>query len=122
MRAEPGARPVRCNFYLRTSSKDGGFHYDQISVKGPGGTSGGLLTFHPPGVGDRMPLTDEFQRVPGGIFRVLDRAWLYPAYGSVAWPLGSPNAESPLHLDLIVEACEGPFQNESDLPSPYRRI
>lgn len=122
VQTERGAQPVRCNFYVRTPAEDGKFHYDQISVKGPAGGSGSLLTFLPPAVGDRIPLSDEFQKVPSGIFRVLERAWLYPAYGSQAWPLGSPDSGFPLHLDLIVEACEGPFQNESDLPSPYRRI
>lgn len=116
MQPERQVRPVRCDFYARTPSRDGKFHYDQISVKGPVGSSGELVTLHPPEIGDRISLSDEFQRVPSGAFQVLERHWAYAAYGSIAWPYGLGPAP---HLNIIIEACEGPFQNESDLPSPH---
>lgn len=111
-------QPVECCFYVRTRSEDGKFHYDLLSIKGYAG-GGRLVTFHPPEVGDLIPLRDEWDRIPGGTFKVLSRRWLHSSYGSPNWPLGSPSPHQGPLLDLVVEHCEGPFEDESDLRSPY---
>lgn len=111
--------PVRCNFYVRTSSEDGRFHYDLVSVAGLT-SNGSLHTFHPPAIGDRLPLSDEFGQVPGAVYQVIERSWLYPAYGSALWPHGTPSPQVGPTLDILVERCDGMFMDESDLPSPFR--
>jgi hypothetical protein len=111
-------QPVRCNFYVRTPSRDGRFHYDRVSVKGFAG-DGSLHTFHPPAVGDRVPLIDGSGHVPNGVYRVIERCWLPVAYGSTLWPHGTQGARAGATLDFIVEECDGMFMNESDLPSPF---
>jgi hypothetical protein len=110
---------VKCNFYVRTPSKDDKFHYDRVSIKGQPGSDGSLSTFHPPVVDDRVLLIDQHGQVPDGVYRVIERGWLPVAYGSASWPHGAPSAQTGPTLNLLVEECDGMFMNESDLPSPF---
>ena len=99
----------RCQFYERVKV-EGGYRYNMISINGPGGY-GRFVTPHPPAVGDLISLWDAHEK-RGGVFRVVDRAWLHSSYGSTDWPYGSPaSKEGPL-LDVVVEAAEGPFVDE----------
>lgn len=102
--------PPRCGFYERTPV-EGGWRYELINIA-VRSEAGRLPTNHPPAVGDLVHLWDaRWKR--GGSYRVVERAWSYPAYGSTDWPSGTPTAKEGPLLDVIVEAAEGgPFRDE----------
>lgn len=100
--------PVRCWFYERVAADGGGWHYDRIARRGPDGADA-LVTATPPAVGDSVYL-------PGGMFRVVERSWLYSAWGSVDWPYGEPEPVVGPMLDCVVERCAGLFVDEVGRP------
>lgn len=105
---------VCCTVYERYE-KDGGFGYDQISVDGPSSRSHYLYTTQPPVVGDLITLTYKVQGYPAlGTYRVVERSWLYAAYGSSSWPRDQVRPVEPTMLQLIVEEAVGPFADEVD--------
>ncbi len=91
---------ANCRFYLRESVQ-GGYRYTSLGTSLETGT---LPTAQPPLVGDLVSLD-------GDDFRVIDRHWLYPAYGSMAWPAGGRELE-PLSLTVMVERATGMFADE----------
>lgn len=111
---------VRCAFYARSRVSDtpGAFRFDSIGIETPEGF-GRLPTQHPPAVGDLISLSGQRVNAVGeveqvdGMFRVVERQWLHPEYGSRDWPRGGPAHRGPL-LDVIVEAAEGAFAEEVD--------
>lgn len=96
-------RPARCSFYVRTAAR-GGFTYEHVSLDLPAGEVR-LSLDHPPAVGDLVDL-------PGGVYRVAERAWRYSQYGSGDWPRLERHAKVGPMLDLIVDRAEGPFRDE----------
>jgi hypothetical protein len=93
---------VRCNFWARTPV-DGGYRYDRISISGPGDASAGIRTTMPPAVGDLIWLSTTY--------RVIERAWQYPTFGSLNFPSDGQIVDGPA-MDVIVEHAVGPFVHE----------
>lgn len=54
---------------------------------------------------DAAPLPPE-----SGTYRVVERCFGPPSYGSPAWPYGKP--PPACWVDVIVERADGPFRNE----------
>ena len=71
-----------------------------------------LHTLHPPRIGDLLPLWDEHKRA-GGCFRVVDREWHHPGFGSAVWPLTETAPKEGPSLTVIVEADLGIFYKEA---------
>lgn len=93
---------ARCTFYLREPGQSGGFQYTNLNHQFAPGE--GLLTAIPPQIGDLVG-------VGVGLFRVMDRQWTYPAYGSANWPSGQgPTGKAD--LVLMVERAQGMFVDE----------
>lgn len=97
-----------CGFYARTqvSSNPDRYTYETVNINGPRG-AGRLSLRVPPVAGDLIHL-------PGGPFRVLERAWSHAAYGSVAWPYGATEPKEGPMLDIIVVKDDGPFVGEAE--------
>ena len=112
---------VRCAFSLRwPASEPGQFQYLSINVDSRDG-HGRIPTPHPPAVGDLVNLHgDAFRSSTSdpepvhGTFRVVERVWLYPEYGSNDWPLGQAQAKQGPLLDVFVEYAEGAFANQAE--------
>lgn len=98
---------ARCHFYLRTGTP-GAYEYTSIRIPTRDGT-GMFPTAVPPQIGDivLLPTTGR-----GGCGRVIERQWLYPAYGSMAWPSGRLLEDGVL-LTVILEEAEGVFRGEA---------
>lgn len=110
MTAADCATVPRCAFYLRTQvTDDPTYRYERIEISSPRG-DGLLPTPNPPAVGDLILLSDSFRRT-GGMFRVIERAWLHAQFGSADWPYTSAHAQNGPTLEVIVEPTEGPFVN-----------
>ncbi len=103
---------VRCIFYSRTpGDTPDAYRYARIYLRSGMHADGMLHTPHPPAVGDLISLADATDG-PKGLFHVLERDWLHPDYGSVAWPLA---AEAPTQgplLTVMVEPSDGMFRDE----------
>lgn len=99
---------ARCDFYARVqvTRMQPTYRYDSIRVETWDG-AGVLPTMMPPLVGDLID-------VENVTYRVVDRAWHYPIYRSMAWPAGSAWPQEGPTLTIIVEAAEGPFVAEHD--------
>lgn len=99
---------VECTFHERIAA-DGGYRYSPVHVRTWSGIA--LPVSVPPFVGDLVHLD-----TGGGYrgFRVVDRAWLYPQFGSLAWPTHCPEPLKGPMLTVIVEAAEGPFVREAE--------
>ncbi|MFI7467505.1 hypothetical protein [Nonomuraea sp. NPDC049646] len=97
---------VSCRFYLRQSAS-GGYTYTGLGDGLDG--SGALPTTHPPAVGDLVALG-------GGVYRVVDRLWVYPVYGSQYWP--AAGLVGPLGVTVLVEAADGLFVQEVPVEVP----
>lgn len=112
---------VRCAFYLRWPAREPGqFQYLNLDIESKGGY-GRLPTPHPPAVGDLVNLLGRAFRTSAsdpervnGTFRVVERAWMYPGYGSSDWPRGEARAKRGPLLDVFVEYAEGAFANQVD--------
>lgn len=100
----------RCQFYERIAVEGGGYRYESISINGPGGY-GRFVTLHPPATGDLISLWDAVEK-RGGVFRVVERAWHHPSFGSADWPYGERTSKEGPLLDIIVEPADGPFVDE----------
>jgi hypothetical protein len=106
------ATVIRCAFYARRARPDGTADYDPISVASYF-HDGNLATLHPPLEGDQVLLWDK----TGGkwvSYRILRRAWRPVEYGSYAWPHNQQVPPAGDHLDIVVEVCEGLFEDEAD--------
>lgn len=99
----------RCSFVLRTPVEHG-YTYTTISLV----PSGRLHTHHPPAVGDLISLHDG--TLGDGMYRVIERCWLYPVFGSSAWPCGKNEPTYGPLLDIIVETADGPLRDEASEP------
>lgn len=110
---EPVYAAPRCQFYERVPTV-GGFHYDMISINGPGGY-GRFVTPYPPAKGDLIILWDA-HREHGGVFRVIERAWHHSSYGSTDWPYAERTSKQGPMLDIFVERADGPFVDEVARP------
>ena len=104
-------REVHCAFYERTDADDGQFHYRRAYPHTPDG-SGMIRTTCPPAVGDLVSVRDQSEDGPSGTFRVIERAWMHPSFGSAHWPHVGGVQHGPI-LDLIVVADPGPFRDEA---------
>lgn len=98
---------VRCYFYERTPAP-GGHTYKILHPHTP--QPGLLVLPQPPAVGDRVTLPGDPQP-----YRVVDRVWNYPAWGSGAWPLVDLEPQDGPLVDLIVECANGPFIDEVEV-------
>jgi hypothetical protein len=124
---------VRCHFYARTlappadpdpdpdpdsDDADGGgggeqpaapaaYDYAPLDIAGWHQDTA-LHTQIPPVVGDLVWLVNEYTRT-GATYRVTERHWNYPAYGSQRWPAASTQADN-CDMTLIVEPAPGPFR------------
>jgi hypothetical protein len=78
----------------------------------------GFRLLHIPQVGDLVYLDAgvEAGSALSGTFKVVQRSWLYSAYGSTNWPQGEPVPRCPGNVDILVERAEGPFTND-DTPT-----
>jgi hypothetical protein len=108
---------ARCRFYVRTVLSEGPpptARYDAINVRG-WHDDGCVHTQHPPTVGDLVYLIDDITKTDG-TYRVLERAWSHPNYGSAYWLPGTPTPKRGPSVDYIVERAEGLFRHE--VPAP----
>jgi hypothetical protein len=113
--AEPSAI-VHCHFYLRRSQPNGGRPvYEPLRIDG-WEQSGALTTWHAPQRWDLIYLKVRNSALDG-VYRVLERSWRQPAYGSVYWPHDKQMPTTGPALDLIVEAADGLFDDEAP-PAP----
>lgn len=101
---------VQCCFYERTPVTSDTWKYEQINVASWHG-DGRLRTHHPPQVGDLLSLWDQTRR-EGGSFRVMDRQWHHPTYGSMDWRHGQQMQAEASTLTVIVERDMGIFYRE----------
>lgn len=106
--AVPSTITVRCFFHLRRTTATG-YRYEGLPIKGSGSTY--LSTAHPPAIGDYINLDT-------GTYRVVDRSWTHPEYGSMSWPYGKQEPTAGPMLTLIVEEAAGPFLNEVEGDCP----
>jgi hypothetical protein len=118
---------IRCVFHLRWPARSTGHHYLNLDIDSPSGY-GPLPLSCPPAVGDLVNLNGRAYRTNSGepervhgTFRVVERAWSYPEYGSNSWPRGEPRAKVGPRLDVFVEHAEGAFadQVEGDEELPF---
>jgi hypothetical protein len=110
--SEPLRSAVRCNFYLRLTITDAPtYRYRAILISNP--ESGGILTIHPPAIGDLIGLWDQFRK-EGGTYRVIERCWQHAGWGSISWPYTENRPIVGPALDVIVIPFEGPFVQEAE--------
>lgn len=103
--------PPRVYFYERTPVGEQ-WRYDRLNISSADG-SGVLRTAHPPMVGDLLYLQPGEGQAQ--TYRVVGRAWMHPARGSAAWPLGEAQPVDGPMLDVLVEAAPGLFRDEAPL-------
>jgi len=101
-------RPVEINITIRTTAADGYTDYEDVHVNTWYGED--LRTHHVPAVGDVIGPSGGFHQ-----YKILERYWNYPAYGSAAYPHGDPNPPTP-RVHFIVERAAGPYTNERPTP------
>ena len=70
---------------------------------------------HVPAVGDLVSLYDQSNEEARGIFRVLERMWMYSSYGSADWPYGQREPSTGPLVDVIVEPADGPYRDEAPI-------
>lgn len=104
--------PVRCTFYLRAPvdprDPGAGARYEVLPILSPGAVTVGLpivSTEYPPEIGDRVGGVS-------GMYRVVDREWIYPERGSKHWPINEPRPVVGPSLMLIVERAPGMFADQ----------
>ncbi len=107
------ASMIKCWFVVRhpSTTHPGTYRYQRIWLNAPGASDGGMLTMHPPAMGDTLFLADQTTGVAGS-YRVIARDWSPNEYGSSNWPLGESLPKQPALLQLLLETAEGFFQNE----------
>lgn len=108
----------KVQYAVRYPVVGGGYIFDHAYLPGPGGSIGNYVEY-PPAVGDLVALYENYDRRPldgGPVFRVVERAWTYPAYGSQGWPLGQQSpVEGPL-LEIMTEPSDGMYRGEVTEP------
>jgi hypothetical protein len=118
---------VECHFYERTKSEDGkGIRYKGLTIKSVPSHQLGIITTHPPIVGDLLwlevvvygPEPDEMPtgEIRSAEFRVIKRAWRYAGYGSDHFPFAARRQQTPIWLDVVVVEDDPIFADESPLP------
>lgn len=100
-----------CHFYVRTVDLKSSRHRFKPLVPAGLGPSAVALLEPPPTIGDLIYLRDTGTDTSGA-YRVVDRAWSYPAYGSRAWPPGQERPTGGAWLDVILEPALGVFTTE----------
>lgn len=96
---------ISCTFYLREPGRAGGFRYTAIEAK-TAPVQHGYPVAVPPNTGDVLFLAGVTDA-----FRVVDRQWTYPDYGSAMWRWNT-KAPTEFLLTVIVERAVGVFADE----------
>lgn len=104
------------SWYVRRPAPEGGWYYDHIDVRSPGGSAQPVRFV--PAVGDVVTVGGED---PGtgktsGTFRVIDRTWLYPSWGSMNWPHGQTEPTRGPMVQILMEEARGLFVDERTRP------
>ena len=96
---------VRCTVSVRVPTGQGTFRFERMA---PHASQRGEVweLMVPPQIGDLV-------FVSGNTWRVVDRMWRWPEYGSVSWPHGHQDPVRGPALDLIVEAADGLYVHEA---------
>lgn len=110
---------VRCRFAVRyPAAEEGKWDFRTVWLSS-WDSSGGLPTGQPPMAGDLVVLSADRgdPEVMGGpVFRVVERMWAYPEYGSAAWPRGTSRPASGPSLEIVVEPAAGLYRDEAGEP------
>lgn len=111
----------RCLFAIRYPAGGGTWWYRRVLIADPAG-QGYLVTAWPPSPGDLITLWDqdlERRGLPqpdgGPCFRVVERCWGHPGWGSATWPYGAAAPSDGPLADIIVEPAAGPYRDEAAL-------
>ena len=105
-----------CMFYVKSqvTEKPATYRYEPLDVRGgPFGASSGLVTPHPPNVGDLVHLNEVEER-RGGTYRVIDVARAYPTYRSQVWRIDNRWPHHGPMISIILVPAVGPFCDEAD--------
>lgn len=100
-------RPARCSFFARTQVTEDPVTYRYTPAQIGGRERDRLFTNDPPPVGDLIVLID-------GVYRVLERCWVYSEYGSHDWPFHQPEPLSGPLLQIVVEKTDGLLRMEAE--------
>jgi hypothetical protein len=92
---------LRCWFYVRTLVDVGVYRYDRWAVSSSGEPPTGIPFLCAPVIGDHVTLWDDYGHPK--VFKVLDRDWAYPSYGSQAWLAGSGDPLTGPMVQIVVE-------------------
>ena len=106
---------LRVKFAVRYPAGDGKWRYVSVMIPSYEGSGSYAPLEQLPAVGDLVYLYDMDTNGPRGIFRVLDRAFMWSSYGSVDWPHGEPRPRSGPLVDIIVEPSEGAYRDETPI-------
>jgi hypothetical protein len=94
-----------CWFYVRTPVPGKTtFRYEMVHQYTYGTDS--WNTVHVPAAGDLVSFRDDGHT---GVYRVLARDWMYPAYPSGSWPYSEKYPDHGPIVQIIVEQAEGLF-------------
>lgn len=101
------------SFMERYTGADGNYGYLELLVDA---TFLGYRMSHPPLVGDLVVLRD-LRDGNTKSYRVVDRRWTYPQYGSHHWPTSDTDPSFGPRLEVVVEAAGELYSNavETDL-------
>lgn len=112
-----------CNFHVRTPAEGdpGKFWFETVAHRYTPSFGGGLDTPHVPSVGDLVHLYGETEATQG-MFRVLDRAWMYVGFGSADWPHGQARPRSGPIVDIVVEPARGMFADQVLSPAQQKEL
>lgn len=105
----------RCSFAVRYPAGNGKWRYQRVSVDS-GPLAGYAPMTSPPIPGDLITLHGRPGSRPeeGPVFRVVERMFTYPSYGSGSWPYGKTKPEEGPLIDFIVEPAQGLYRDETD--------
>jgi hypothetical protein len=97
---------------VRSAAQDGQYHFQHLIPECP---YEGWATEHPPMPGDLISLAGRIAGGAGDVhyYRVIDRMWMHPEYGSLSWPLGEQVPSHGPDLTVFLELAEGPFADEA---------
>ena len=105
----------KCKFAIRYPAGGGKWRFVTATVEAPTGYAPFVPIEHPPVVGDLVVLHDSREGpLDGGpVFRVIDRMWVYPAYGSPSWPYRSFGPTGGPLLEIVAEPARGLYADET---------
>lgn len=105
----------QCSFIARYPAGGGKWRYQRISPAVPAGA--GIPMALPPSPGDIIILYDSRDPQPEGgpFWRVIERMFTYPVYGSWAWPYGEAEPRTGPTVEMTVEPAGGLFRDETDI-------